>query len=171
MIEREAEHAAAGRPARIIIKINGLTDNEVIQQLYRASQAGVGIDLIVRGICCLRPGVAGVSDRISVRSIVGRFLEHSRIFWFENGGEPSVFIGSADMMERNLDRRVEVLCPVIDPSLRNYLRDTVLEAYLRDTEQAWTLESSGQYAPPGALTEPFSAQSTLLTRHTTDYHE
>jgi len=170
MIDREAQHAAEGRPARIIMKVNGLTDNEMIQRLYRASQAGVRIDLIVRGICCLRPGIAGVSERISVRSIVGRFLEHSRIFWFENGGDPAVFIGSADLMERNLDRRVEVLCPVLDPSLRTYLRDTVLDVYLRDTEQAWTLDAAGHYAPPAdAGAEAVSAQATLLLRHTTDY--
>jgi len=170
MIDRETQHAAEGRPARIIVKLNGLTDNEMIQRFYRASQAGVDIDLIVRGICCLRPGVPGVSDRIAVRSIVGRFLEHSRIFWFENGGDPEVFIGSADLMERNLDRRVEVLCPVLDPSLRTYLRETVLDAYLRDTEQAWTLEADGQYSAPAAgEADPFSAQAALLTRHTTDY--
>ena len=171
MIDREAQHAAEGRPARIIFKLNGLTDNEMIQRLYRASQAGVRIDLVVRGICCLRPGIAGVSDQIAVRSIVGRFLEHSRIFWFENGGDPAVFIGSADLMERNLDRRVEVLCPVVDPSLRAYLRETVLDAYLRDTDQAWTLDASGRYAPPidGAAPDPVSAQATLLNRHTTDF--
>jgi polyphosphate kinase len=171
MIDREAQHAAEGRPARIIVKLNGLTDNEMIHRLYRASQAGVSIDLIVRGICCLRPGVPGVSERIAVRSIVGRFLEHSRILWFENGGDPAAFIGSADLMERNLDRRVEVLCPVLDPSLRTYLRDTVLDAYLRDTDQAWTLDASGAYTAPAVAsgTDPFSAQATLLVRHTTDY--
>jgi polyphosphate kinase len=171
MIDREAQHAAEGRPARIIVKLNGLTDNEIIQRLYRASQAGVRIDLIVRGIGCLRPGITGVSDRISVRSIVGRFLEHSRVLWLENGGDPAAFIGSADFMERNLDRRVEVLCPVLDSSLRGYLRDTVLEAYLRDTDQAWTLEASGQYAPPIGrdAADPLSAQATLLLRHTIDY--
>jgi len=169
MLDREAQHAAEGRPARIIIKLNGLTDGEMIQRLYRASQAGVRIDLIVRGICCLRPGIPGVSDRIAVRSIVGRFLEHSRIFWFDNGGDPAVFIGSADLMERNLDRRVEVLCPVLDSSLRTYLRDTVLDAYLRDTDRAWTLSADGQYTAPSGGGDPFSAQAALLTRHTTDY--
>jgi polyphosphate kinase len=170
LIDREAQHASAGRAARIIIKLNGLTDGEIIQHLYRASQAGVRVDLVVRGICCLRPGVPGVSERISVRSIVGRFLEHSRIFWFENGGDPQVFIGSADLMERNLDRRVEVLCPVVDPGLQAYLRDTVLDACLRDTEQAWTLDPTGHYAPPAEdAAEPVSSQLLLLARHTTDY--
>jgi polyphosphate kinase len=171
LIDREARHAAEGHSARIIIKVNGLTDSEIIQHLYRASQAGVTIDLVVRGICCLRPGVAGVSERITVRSIVGRFLEHSRVFWFDNAGDPAVYIGSADLMERNLDRRVEVLCPVLDASLRAYLRDTVLATYLRDTEQAWTLQETGVYAPPlnGAASERVSAQTMLLQRHTLDY--
>ena len=141
------------------------------RQLYRASQAGVQIDLIVRGICCLRPGVPGVSERIRVRSIVGRFLEHSRIYSFENGGEPEVYIGSADLMERNLDRRVEVLCPVLDRSLPEYLRDTVLGSYLRDSERAAILGPDGEYRPAAAResSERFSAQAFLLARHTTDY--
>ena len=169
LIEREADRARAGRPARIIIKVNGLTDTALIQDFYRASQAGVRIDLIVRGICCLRPGVPGVSDQITVRSIVGRFLEHSRIFWFDNGGSPEAFIGSADLMERNLDRRVEVLCPVLDPALRTYLRDVVLDLYLSDTERAWVLDSRGAYSPPTPVGEPVDAQQALLTRHTVDY--
>jgi polyphosphate kinase len=170
LIDREAAHARAGRDARIIIKINGLTDTEIIRHLYRASQAGVRIDLIVRGICCLRPGVPGISDRIAVRSIVGRFLEHSRIFWFENAGGPEVFIGSADLMERNLDRRVEVLCPVVDPALRAYLRDAVLEVYLSDTERAWTLDASGAYREPSRTDSTgINAQQSLLTRHTVEY--
>jgi polyphosphate kinase len=170
LIDREAAHARAGRDARIIIKINGLTDTEIIRHLYRASQAGVRIDLIVRGICCLRPGVPGISDRIAVRSIVGRFLEHSRIFWFENAGAPEAFIGSADLMERNLDRRVEVLCPVVDPALRAYLRDAVLEVYLSDSERAWTLDASGAYLrPDGPAPTGVNAQQALLARHTIEY--
>ena len=168
LIDREAAHAREGLASRIVIKINGLTDNDMIQHLYRASQAGVAIDLIVRGTCCLRPGVAGVSDRITVRSIVGRFLEHSRILWFENGGRPEAFIGSADLMERNLDRRVEVLCPIVDPALRTYLRDAVLELYLQDTERAWTLETDGTYAPPPGGDTAVDAQMALLIRHSAD---
>ena len=145
LIARERAHAAAGRPARIVFKVNSITDTGVIQELYRASQAGVHVDLIVRGICCLRPGVTGVSERISVRSIVGRFLEHSRVYSFENGGEPQVFVGSADLMERNLDRRVEVLCPVLDRGLLEYLRETVLGAYLRDADRAAVLGREGEY--------------------------
>ncbi len=137
----------AGRP-RIIIKNNAVADPAMIKTLYRASQAGVPIDMIVRGVCCLRPGIPGISDRIRVRSIVGRFLEHSRIYYFENGGEPEVYIGSADLMERNLDRRVEVLCPVLDPDLRQHLRDAVLDALLRDTDRAWTLRTDGRTREP-----------------------
>jgi polyphosphate kinase len=171
LIDREAGHAREGQPARIILKMNGLTDADMIQHLYRASQAGVQIDLIVRGICCLRPGLPGISDRITVRSIVGRFLEHSRIFWFENGGAPDVFFGSADLMERNLDRRVEVLCPVMDVPLKAYLRD-VLDAYLQDTERSWLLDSSGRYQPPSrAEGDASNAQQLLLNRHTIEYQQ
>ena len=171
LIGRERAHAAAGRPASIVFKINSITDTGIIQELYRASQAGVRIDLIVRGICCLRPGIAGVSERIRVRSIVGRFLEHSRIYSFENGGAPQAFIGSADLMERNLDRRVEVLCPVLDRNLLEYLRETVLGAYLRDTDRATVLGRDGDYTAAAAHdgTDRFSAQDFLLARHTTDY--
>ncbi|MGH9387730.1 MAG: polyphosphate kinase 1 [Vicinamibacterales bacterium] len=164
LIEREMEHAKAGRPARVIIKINAIADQAIIKTLYRASQAGVEIDMIVRGLCCLRPGIPGISDRIRVRSIVGRFLEHSRLYYFENGGEPEVYIGSADLMERNLDRRVEVLCPVTDPGLRQHLRDTVLEALLSDTERAWVLQLDGTYVrtrpPEGA--SPLNSQRFLM---------
>jgi polyphosphate kinase len=146
LIEREAEHARGGRPAHIIIKNNAVADPAMIRTIYRASQSGVRIDLIVRGVCCLRPGVPGISDHIHVRSIVGRFLEHSRLYYFANGGSPEVYIGSADLMERNLDRRVEVLCPVRDPELRQQLRDVVLESLLTDTHRAAVLQTDGTYA-------------------------
>src|ERR1035441_2363069 len=119
LIERESEHARLGRPARIIAKMNALLDVNVVRALYGASQAGVDIELLVRGMCALRPGIRGLSDRIRVRSIVGRFLEHSRIFYFENGGEPEVYVGSADWMNRNLHERVEVLFPLKNPLLRD----------------------------------------------------
>jgi polyphosphate kinase len=139
LFEREADHARAGRPARIIIKNNALTDADIIAALYRTAQAGVDIDLIVRGVCCLQPGVAGISDRIRVRSIVGRFLEHSRLYYFENGGDPVLYIGSADLMERNLDRRVETLCRIRDAAILRELRDVVLDAYMRDNTRAYEL--------------------------------
>jgi polyphosphate kinase len=165
LIMREAEHARAGRPAQIIIKVNSVTDDQMIRVLYRASQVGVAIDLIARGICSLRPGVPGVSDNIHVRSIVGRFLEHSRIYWFRNGGEDELYIGSADLMERNLDRRVEVMVPVRDDSVRAHLRDVVLNAYLRDTERAMTLEASGTYQEPAAGSGSFDSQAFLLEHY------
>ena len=160
---------ARAAAARIVIKVNGLTDTETIQHLYRASQDGVQIDLIVRGICCLRPGVPGVSDTIRVHSIVGRFLEHSRIYFFENDQAPETYIGSADLMERNLDRRVEVLCPVLDPELTAYLRDVVLDAYLKDTERASVLDAEGAYRPAPRDGDSVDAQQLLLTRHVTEY--
>jgi polyphosphate kinase len=161
LIERETAHALAGRPSRIAAKINRLTDLDLIEALYRASQAGVQIDLIVRGACMIRPGVPGLSQTIHVRSVVGRFLEHSRIFYFANGGDEEVFIGSADWMTRNLDRRVEVVTPVLDPQARNYLKETVLGAYLRDNVKARVLNSDGTYEPPqiGVGEEPFNSQS------------
>jgi polyphosphate kinase len=166
LIAREATHAAAGHPARIIIKVNALTDPGMIRDLYRASRAGVEIDLIVRGICCLRPGVPGISDTVRVRSIVDRFLEHSRVFFFENGGDPEVYLGSADLMDRNLNRRVEIVWPVRDPQLFHYLRHIVLAAYLRDTHRATILRTDGEYEPvrPDPDRAPFNAQRYLL-RH------
>ncbi len=145
LIAREAEHARQGRPARIIAKMNALLDKDVIAALYSASQAGVNIDLIVRGICALRPGVRGVSDRIRVRSIVGRFLEHSRIYYFANGGEEEVYMGSADWMPRNLYDRVEVIFPVKDELLRERVRHEILDAYLADNVKSRILESNGDY--------------------------
>jgi len=136
LIDREAEHARQGRDARIIAKMNALLDKNVVQALYRASQAGVQIDLMVRGICALRPGVRGVSENIRVRSIVGRFLEHSRIYYFGNGGDEEVYIGSADWMPRNLYERVEVLVPLRDELLRERVRHEILDAYLADNRKA-----------------------------------
>ncbi len=153
LIGREAVNASAGKPARIIVKVNSLVDQKMIQALYRASQAGARIDLIVRGICCLRPGVPGVSENIRVISIVGRFLEHSRIFYFENAGDPHIFIGSADWMPRNLYRRVEVVAPIEDPALRKRVAEEILPAFLEDRGKARELMPDGTYArltpPPG----------------------
>jgi len=160
-IEREAEHAHAGRPARIIAKLNALTEPTVIQALYKASRAGVDIDLIVRGVCCLRPGVRGVSERISVRSIVGRFLEHSRVYYFENAGERDIYCGSADWMDRNLFRRIEVAFPVTSPDLQSRVTED-LNLYLADDCQAWDLKSDGRYHRAGTAGHT-SAQARLLT--------
>jgi polyphosphate kinase len=175
LIDREAEHARLGREARIIAKMNALLDKNLIQALYRASQAGVEIDLIVRGICALRPGVRGLSDRIKVRSIVGRFLEHSRIYYFGNGGEEEIYIGSADWMPRNLYERVEVLVPLRDEFLRERVRREILDAYLADNRKARILLRNGTYIhawqglhgtrkrkpPTGAAS--FSAQDFLIS--------
>ena len=161
LIEREIEHQRAGRPAGIIIKNNAISDPGIIRMLYRASRAGVPIRAIARGICCLRPGIAGVSETIEVRSIVGRFLEHSRVYYFENGGSPIVYLGSADLMERNLDRRVETLCPVLDPDIACFIRHTVLEAYLTDTARASVLQSDGTYGPPPGAAWAIDAQQLL----------
>jgi polyphosphate kinase len=143
-IDREAAMARKGKPARIIAKLNALVEPQIIQALYNASRAGVPIDLIVRGICCLRPGVPGVSENIRVRSIVGRFLEHTRVYWFANGGEEELFASSADWMDRNFFRRVEVAYPIEDKSLRARVKD-VLERYLADNTQAWVLDADGSY--------------------------
>ena len=163
-IHREAEHAANGRPARIIAKMNSLLDKNVIEALYRASQAGVDIDLTVRGMCSLRPGVPGVSENIVVRSVVGRLLEHSRIFYFENGGDDEVYISSADWMPRNLYERVEVLCPVQDPQLKQRLKSEILAAYLADNVKARLLDRNGRYlrATRRRGEAPFSAQDFLI---------
>jgi polyphosphate kinase len=141
-IQREAEHAKAGRPARLVIKINNLVDEILIKELYAASQAGVRIDLIVRSICCLRPGVPGLSDHIHVISIVDRFLEHARIFYFFNNGEPEYLLASADWMPRNLDRRVEIAFPILDPWLQSQLQE-ILDTQLTDTVKARELLPDG----------------------------
>lgn len=160
-IEREATLARQGKPARIVAKMNALVDDEVIRALYRASQAGTKIDLVVRGICCLRPGITGVSENIRVRAIIGRFLEHTRVFYFQNGGEEELFCSSADWMYRNLHRRVETCFPIE----RRDLRERVVRElgyYLRDNLQAWELQSDGSYQRARCEGEPFSAQQTLL---------
>ena len=166
LIERETAHAKEGRPARLIIKCNSVTDDQMIRVLYRASQAGVSIDLIVRGTCSLRPGIASSSDNIRVRSIVGRMLEHSRISWFLNDGHEELYIGTADLMERNLERRVETMTPIRDPELLTHLRDVVLNAYLRDTVRSMVLDSDGRYNRPSVEGEPFNAQQFLMRHYT-----
>jgi polyphosphate kinase len=174
LIDRESEHARQGREARIIAKMNALLDKSVVQALYRASQAGVEIDLIVRGICALRPGVKGVSENIRVRSIVGRFLEHSRIYYFANGGDEEIYMGSADWMPRNLYERVEVLVPLRDEVLRDRVRHEILDAYLADNRKARILLRDATYirawqAPGKHKTKPpvgaaaFSAQDFLIS--------
>jgi len=148
LIKKERDNAAAKKPARIVAKMNSLVDREIIEALYAASQAGVKIDLIVRGICCLRPGVEGLSENITVRSIVGRFLEHSRIFQFENGGTPKVLVGSADWMPRNFFRRIEVVFPIEDPVLRDRIVNQILATQLADNVKASLLASDGTYHRP-----------------------
>ncbi|MCO6511840.1 MAG: polyphosphate kinase 1 [Aridibacter famidurans] len=145
LIKRETRNKQDGKPARIIAKLNSLTDDKIVRALYRASQAGVEIDLIVRGICVLRPGIKGLSENIKVISIVGRFLEHHRIFYFANAGDEEIYIGSADWMHRNLDRRVEAVVPIKDRQLGEYLKNEVLGAYLRDTANARVLGEDGEY--------------------------
>jgi len=147
LVEAIKREAALGPKGRIIIKCNSLVDGEMIRNLYRASQAGAKVDLIIRGICCLRPGVPGISDNIQVMSIIGRFLEHSRIYYFHNDGNPSLYMGSADLMPRNLDRRVEVLFPISDPDLQRDVVENLLAVSLRDTAKSHILQSDGRYIP------------------------
>ena len=142
LIQREIRLGAKGR---LIFKTNALEDRAMIRLLYEASQAGVKIDLIVRGICCLRPGVRGISDNITVRSIVGRFLEHSRIYYFGNDGDEEIYSGSPDLMPRNLDRRIELLFPVLDRKIVRYLKDVVIEKYLADTRKVRIAKPDGTY--------------------------
>jgi polyphosphate kinase len=162
LIAREEAHARNGRPARIIAKMNGLLDGATVEALYAASQAGVQIDLIVRGMCALRAGVPGLSGNIRVRSIIGRFLEHSRIFWFANGGTEEVFCGSADWMPRNLYERCEVLFPVYDKVAMRRLRDEILESYLRDDVKARVMQQDGSYTRPAGNGPGLSAQDWLI---------
>ncbi len=165
-IEREAKLARAGKPGHIIAKMNALNEAGVILALYRASQAGVKIELIVRGACCLRPGVPGLSENISVRSVVGRFLEHSRVYWFGNNGKSEIFCSSADWMERNLLRRVETCFPILDPDLANRVFDEELVNYLQDNQQAWKLLHDGTYSRvlPVDGADPYSAQDALMAK-------
>jgi polyphosphate kinase len=168
LFDREIEHQRAGRPAHIIAKFNRLADHQIIEKLYEVSQAGVKVDLIVRGICMLRPGIKGLSENIRVRSVVGRFLEHSRIFWFSNGGNDQVFIGSADWMSRNLKNRIEVVAPVTDAGAKRYLRDVLIEAYLSDNTKARELQPDGKYAPIDGGGEAFNAQTYFIGRSGSD---
>ena len=163
LIRKEADHARAGRPARIMAKMNALQSPEIINALYEASQAGVDIDLVVRGICCLRPGVPGLSERIRVVSVIGRFLEHSRLYYFLNGGDESYFIGSADWMPRNLERRVEVVVPILDRALHHRL-STLMRVYLNDTRQAWDLQPDGSYVQRTPITPDEPGSHTALMR-------
>ena len=168
LIDREIKHCEEGRPAHIVAKFNRLADKAIIQKLYDASKAGVKIDLIVRGVCMLRPGVPGLSENITVRNVIGRFLEHSRVFYFANGGDDEVYIGSADWMSRNLKYRIEVVTPVSDPSLRHYLKDVLLAAYLRDNVKARQLQPDGSYAPVErqAGEKPFDSQQFFINHET-----
>ena len=161
---REMDLARQGKPARIIAKLNALIEPQIIQMLYQASMAGVKIDLIVRGICALRPGIPGVSENITVRSIVGRFLEHSRVYYFHNDGEPELYCGSADWMERNFFRRIEVCFP-IGPGDRERIYED-LQTYLEDNTQAWELQPEGVYRKCSPGEKPsVTAQTTLLRRY------
>ncbi|MBH25357.1 MAG: polyphosphate kinase 1 [Myxococcales bacterium] len=163
LIQREAEHQQSGRRGHVIFQMNSLVDSPMIQALYEASRAGVQIDLIVRGICCLRPGVPGVSDNIRVISVVGRYLEHSRIYYFRNGGDEEIYVGSADMMPRNLDRRVELLFPIKKDDLIRRVRDGILDIYLADNVTAREMQTDGSYVrltPDGD--EPVSCQEWFM---------
>jgi polyphosphate kinase len=165
LIATEARNATVGRPARIIAKMNKLVDPHAIEALYAASQAGVEIDLIVRSTCCLVPGVKGLSENIRLRNLVGRFLEHARIFVFGQGGNPAVYAGSADWMPRNFFRRVEAVFPVEDPALRQRVLEEILAAELRDTADAAALRPDGTYlsVAPAAGEEAFQAQRHFMT--------
>ncbi len=168
LFDREIEHQRAGRPAHIIAKFNRLADLQVIEKLYEVSRAGVKVDLIVRGICMLRPGIPGLSENIRVRSVVGRFLEHSRVFWFSNDGDDQLYIGSADWMTRNLKHRIEVVAPVTDRHAKRYLRDVLLEAYLSDNTKARELQPDGRYVPIDRGSEAFNSQTYFIDRPGSD---
>ena len=166
LIEKEIIAAKKGKPATIYAKMNALIEPEVIEALYKASQAGVTIKLVVRGICSLKPGVKGLSENIEVRSIIGRFLEHSRVFYFANQGNHKVFLSSADWMERNFFRRVEIFFPIEDPELKKRIFEESFENYFNDNSQAWLLRKDGSYSLFKNEKKLHSAQETLLTKFT-----
>ncbi|MEY5062699.1 MAG: polyphosphate kinase 1, partial [Verrucomicrobiota bacterium] len=168
MINRERAHLRAGRQAGIFIKVNSLVDQQIIDSLYAASQEGVSIDMVIRGICCLRPGIPGLSENIRVRSIVDRFLEHSRIYVFQNDGDPLIYLGSADLMPRNLHRRVEVVFPVLDPEIRRQILDWIRPSYLADNIKARFLGPDGLYtrAPRPEDTPRHRVQEEFLRHYT-----
>jgi polyphosphate kinase len=161
MIDREIAHAKEGRPAGITAKMNALVEKDIIDALYRASEAGVPVRLLVRGICVLRPGVPGLSENIEVRSIVGRFLEHSRVYSFENAGEREIYIGSADWMSRNLRHRVELICPLLTPAHRDRASE-LLETFWRDNVRARTMLPDGKYQRLDTGEPPFDAQEFFM---------
>jgi polyphosphate kinase len=161
LIQRETEHARAGQPAAIKAKMNALVDPAIIALLYEASQAGVSIDLVVRGMCSLRPGIDGISNNIRVSSVIGRFLEHSRLFWFANGGSSEMYIGSADWMGRNLDRRVEAVVPVEDANLHQKLL-RLIDAYLADNCTAWEMQQDGSFVRRIPEEENVAVQARLI---------
>jgi polyphosphate kinase len=167
MINREIDHHKQGRQGHLIFKTNAIVDKPIIRLLYEASQAGVQVDLLVRGICSLRPGIPGISDNIRVRSVVGRFLEHSRIYYFRNGGEEQIYLGSADLMPRNINRRVETLFPVEEPHIIRYLRNDVLAVYMHDNLKTRVMNSDGTYTriKPKSNETPLNVQNWLLDFH------
>ena len=160
-VRAETEAARAGRKSRIIAKMNSLLEPQIIEALYEASQAGVTVDLIVRGVCALRPGVKGLSENIRVRSVIGRFLEHHRIFYFHADGADKVYLGSADWMERNFFRRIEVIFPVLDPKLKQRVLKEGLRLYLHDNTQSWLMGNDGKYAPVSSRRVRSCAQEAL----------
>jgi polyphosphate kinase len=161
LVDREIEHAKAGRPADIFVKMNALVEESMIEALYRASQAGIKVRLLIRGVCCLRPGIPGVSENIEVRSLVGRFLEHSRIIRFENGGTPEIYLGSADWMPRNLFRRVETGFPIRNPRVHDHIQE-IIDWFWKDNVKARVMDSDGLYHLRAAEGERFNAQEEFV---------